>query len=305
MAQAAPPSGARAVPENARPVRELSPRMPLDLPTCPNDYPRAARRLVGTHRIDQPYVGRARSRARDHRVELGLGSEGRGPVLPGRAVEVMDVAGAGPISAERPDVVRTAAAQSPRLAVGDRYRRRPARCSVTEKRARTRRAGRREPDVVGARAPDTVDPVAGRSSRIGTPRIRRARTGRTRPRVRAAVGLRACLAEPRQVSAGVLHRRTALRDVLHGRARGGPAHLSRFVSVALNDLLLPSGSWREGTATLRLMLAVLFLSCPELSVLDVSSAVGYARPEAMANAFQRAGLLSPRDVRLAFAASRG
>ena len=80
---------------------------------------------------------------------------------------------------------------------------------------------------------------------------------------------------------------------------------SRFVSVALNDLLLPPGSWREGTATLRLMLAVLFLSCPELSVLDVSSAVGYARPEAMANAFQRAGLLSPRDVRLAFAASRG
>ena len=79
--------------------------------------------------------------------------------------------------------------------------------------------------------------------------------------------------------------------------------LSRFVTLTVNDLLLPPGSWRDSTANLRLMLSILFLSCPALSVRDVSDAVGYARPEAMANAFQRAGLLSPRDVRAVFAAT--
>ena len=47
----------------------------------------------------------------------------------------------------------------------------------------------------------------------------------------------------------------------------------------------------------RLRAAVLFLSAADADIAAVARTVGYARAEAMANAFQRAGLPSPRRIR--------
>lgn len=78
-------------------------------------------------------------------------------------------------------------------------------------------------------------------------------------------------------------------------------NLSRFVDLAYNDLMLPSAGWRDMSTNLRLMIAILFLSCPDVSVADVAGAVGYGHAQAMANAFKRAGVPTPREVQ-AFAA---
>ena len=55
--------------------------------------------------------------------------------------------------------------------------------------------------------------------------------------------------------------------------------------------------WGEMMRQLRSKLAVTLLSSPRLSVADVALAVGYSRPEAMTNAFQRDGLPPPLVVR--------
>ncbi|MFO0664754.1 MAG: hypothetical protein U0174_12435 [Polyangiaceae bacterium] len=73
-------------------------------------------------------------------------------------------------------------------------------------------------------------------------------------------------------------------------------NLSRFIDLAYNDLLLPSAGWREMSTNLRLMIAILFLSCPSLSIAQVADAVGYGHAQAMANAFKRAGVPAPRDI---------
>ncbi|MEO8876422.1 MAG: hypothetical protein ABI461_12605 [Polyangiaceae bacterium] len=76
-------------------------------------------------------------------------------------------------------------------------------------------------------------------------------------------------------------------------------NISRFMTLASRELLLPPGGWRDTTVNLRLTMAMLFLSCPMISIADVARAMGYGHSEAMANAFQRAGLLSPSDARSA------
>jgi AraC-like DNA-binding protein len=76
-------------------------------------------------------------------------------------------------------------------------------------------------------------------------------------------------------------------------------NISRFMTLASRELLLPPGGWRDTTVNLRLTMAVLFLSCPAISIADVAKALGYGHAEAMANAFQRAGLRSPTDARAA------
>lgn len=79
-------------------------------------------------------------------------------------------------------------------------------------------------------------------------------------------------------------------------------NISRFMTLASRELLLPPGGWRDTTVNLRLTMAMLFLSCPAISISDVARALGYGHVEAMANAFQHAGLLSPTDARAAAAA---
>lgn len=74
---------------------------------------------------------------------------------------------------------------------------------------------------------------------------------------------------------------------------------SRNVEALQRSVLLPGTRWRDALRVLRLKLASMFLSCPELHVGEIASALGYGRLEAMTNAFQRAGLPSPTRVRAA------
>jgi AraC-like DNA-binding protein len=79
----------------------------------------------------------------------------------------------------------------------------------------------------------------------------------------------------------------------------------RTVAAAHQALLTPMTGWRETIQRLRIKLAVLLLSSPELPIAEVAAAVGYSRQEAMANAFQRAALPSPQAVRRALRAVHG
>lgn len=71
----------------------------------------------------------------------------------------------------------------------------------------------------------------------------------------------------------------------------------RLLQHLAEERLLQFTGWRSGLIQLRLGLASLLLSAPDFTVKRVAQEVGYANAEALANAFQRAGLPSPTEVR--------
>jgi AraC-like DNA-binding protein len=71
----------------------------------------------------------------------------------------------------------------------------------------------------------------------------------------------------------------------------------RLLQHLAEQRLLQFTGWRSGLIQLRLGLASLLLSAPDFTVKRVAQEVGYANAEALANAFQRAGLPSPTEVR--------
>ena len=71
----------------------------------------------------------------------------------------------------------------------------------------------------------------------------------------------------------------------------------RDVGEILGRLRLPAKGWRDALRAWRLRLAIVLLSADGVSIAGVAKAVGYARAEAMANAFQAAGLPTPFAIR--------
>ncbi|MFO0662940.1 MAG: hypothetical protein U0174_03260 [Polyangiaceae bacterium] len=80
-------------------------------------------------------------------------------------------------------------------------------------------------------------------------------------------------------------------------------HSSRLVAEFAQRYLLPPGGFQELFHDLRLALSSLLLSDRNLSVGEVASIVGYARQEALAGAYRRAGLPTPKEIRRSY--SRG
>lgn len=73
--------------------------------------------------------------------------------------------------------------------------------------------------------------------------------------------------------------------------------VERAVNRLYADYLLPGDGWRDMISHLRLSLAALFLSDPEVSVAEVARTVGFNHPQALTNAFQRAKLPPPSEIR--------
>jgi AraC-like DNA-binding protein len=79
----------------------------------------------------------------------------------------------------------------------------------------------------------------------------------------------------------------------------------RLVDVMRTTQMTPPGQWRQLISQVRSKLAAMLLSAPDLSMYEIARAVGYTRPEAMANAFQKSGLPPPRVVRQQLLAVHG
>jgi AraC-like DNA-binding protein len=95
----------------------------------------------------------------------------------------------------------------------------------------------------------------------------------------------------------------ATQDMLAGEALLSTRQVHRDVGEILGRFRLPAKGWRDAVRAWRLRLAVVLLSAEEVPIASVAKAVGYARSEAMANAFQAAGLSSPLAVRRALRAA--
>ena len=71
----------------------------------------------------------------------------------------------------------------------------------------------------------------------------------------------------------------------------------RLLQQLAEQRLLQFTGWRSGLIQLRLGLASLLLSVPELTIKEVAAEVGYRNAEALTNAYQHAGLPSPTDIK--------
>lgn len=79
--------------------------------------------------------------------------------------------------------------------------------------------------------------------------------------------------------------------------------LAREVERFMGTFRLPGGgNWRDATKRVRIKVAVLSLSAPELTIAEAARATGYGSVEAMARAFRDAGLPAPSLVRTAITA---
>lgn len=72
---------------------------------------------------------------------------------------------------------------------------------------------------------------------------------------------------------------------------------TRRLESMMATFAFPWYQWRTLTRSVRMRLAVLLLSNPELSITDIARTTGYAGVQSLAHALQAAGLPSPSDVR--------
>ena len=74
-------------------------------------------------------------------------------------------------------------------------------------------------------------------------------------------------------------------------------HLNRELGEFARSFQVPFVGWRETTKRLRIKLAVLALSEPEVSIADIARLAGYGSTAAMKRAFHDAGIPAPSQVR--------
>ena len=73
--------------------------------------------------------------------------------------------------------------------------------------------------------------------------------------------------------------------------------VARDLAAFTQAHVVPFQSWRSGTRQMRLKLAVLALSAPDLPITEVAKLVGYGSVDAMSRAFRDAAQPPPREVR--------
>lgn len=94
----------------------------------------------------------------------------------------------------------------------------------------------------------------------------------------------------------------ATQDALAGESLLSTRQVHRDMVEMLERFRFPAKGWRDALHAWRLRLAIVLLSAEDTPILTVAKAVGYARAEAMANAFRAAGLPSPTALRKALLA---
>ena len=94
----------------------------------------------------------------------------------------------------------------------------------------------------------------------------------------------------------------ATQDALAGESLLSTRQVHRDMVEMLDRFGFPAKGWRDALHAWRLRLAIVLLSSEQTPILTVAKAVGYARAEAMANAFRAAGLPSPTALRRALLA---